>query len=416
MSLRHPYIKLLDLTAGTLVTALMDPDVLNQPAFPDEHPSIRRKRSVVPPEAYTPVPEHRSPYKKRITTPHRDSHYLLTTRFCSNSPFFGADEMRVFRAQLEKTAQFCGVTLLNYTLLDDHFHLLVRIPKLTDREAIPRAEVLSRAATYYEDESFAELLQQALDDEESGFTPAIEWFPSRWLRAGVRLVSLTETAQAWATREVARLRGMMHEVAMFMKLLKQRFSLWYNATHERFGTLWVDRYRSLLVENTPASLRAAAAYIDMNAVRRGLVENPEDYPFCGLAEAFGGPGWARDAVMAIWGELPVEGESAAAWPAIVEQHRALLWGPSRKPEIGEPRLADFFSYCHDLFLRGVGVGSQKYIRQLFSDNREAFGTLSSKMAAYFLQHPHALTAGSWGFEGMWVLRARRIGFEGLREP
>lgn len=62
----------------------------------------------------------------------------------------------------------------------------------------------------------------------------------------------------------------------FMKELKERFSRWFSKRHDRRGTLWQDRNRSVLVENGEA-LRTMAAYIDLNPVRAGLVNDPKDY-------------------------------------------------------------------------------------------------------------------------------------------
>jgi hypothetical protein len=74
-----------------------------------------------------------------------------------------------------------------------------------------------------------------------------------------------------------------------MKVLKQRFSVWYNRSHERFGTLWAERFKSVLVEGKGNALQTVAAYIDLNPVRAGLVEDPKDYRFCGYAEAVAKP-------------------------------------------------------------------------------------------------------------------------------
>ena len=51
----------------------------------------------------------------------------------------------------------------------------------------------------------------------------------------------------------------MGDVSAFMGELKQRFSRWYNRTHERFGTLWAERFKSVVVEDQPGSLEAVAA-------------------------------------------------------------------------------------------------------------------------------------------------------------
>ena len=42
-----------------------------------------------------------------------------------------------------------------------------------------------------------------------------------------------------------------------------------------------------------SALATMAAYIDLNAVRVGLVDDPKDYRYCGYAEALGGNEAAR---------------------------------------------------------------------------------------------------------------------------
>ncbi len=61
-----------------------------------------------------------------------------------------------------------------------------------------------------------------------------------------------------------------------MKEIKQAFSWYYNKRHNRRGTLWGERYKSVIVENGE-TLVNCLAYIDLNPLRAGLVKRPEDY-------------------------------------------------------------------------------------------------------------------------------------------
>jgi len=40
-------------------------------------------------------------------------------------------------------------------------------------------------------------------------------------------------------------RGRQCRLEPFVKELKERFSRWFNKRHERRGTLWMDRYKSV---------------------------------------------------------------------------------------------------------------------------------------------------------------------------
>jgi putative transposase len=51
---------------------------------------------------------------------------------------------------------------------------------------------------------------------------------------------------------------------------------YFNKRHNRSGTLWEGRYKSSLVDSE-AYLLSCMAYIDLNPVRAGLAEVPEDF-------------------------------------------------------------------------------------------------------------------------------------------
>src|SRR4030095_6756796 len=91
----------------------------------------------------------------------------------------------------------------------------------------------------------------------------------------------------------------MWDLSHFMKSLKQRFTQWFNATRprRRKGTLWEERFKSVLVEGTPEALSTIAAYIDLNPVRAGIVEDPKDYRWSGYGTAMGGVQRANEGVV-----------------------------------------------------------------------------------------------------------------------
>ncbi len=72
-----------------------------------------------------------------------------------------------------------------------------------------------------------------------------------------------------------------------MKELKERFSRCFNKHHERRGTLWMERFKSVLAGDGEA-LRTMALYIDLNPVRAGLVDGLKDCRWTGYGEATGG--------------------------------------------------------------------------------------------------------------------------------
>jgi hypothetical protein len=79
----------------------------------------------------------------------------------------------------------------------------------------------------------------------------------------------------------------MHDLGEFMKTLLLRFSRWFNVRHKRTGALWESRFKSVLVEDGIAA-KTMAAYIDLNPVRAGMVNDPADYRWSSYGEAMGG--------------------------------------------------------------------------------------------------------------------------------
>jgi REP element-mobilizing transposase RayT len=170
--------------------------------------------------------------------------------------------------QLRRVSQFCGVQVLTYAVLDNHFHLLVFVPqqqKLADAELIERYRAL---------------------------------YPHR-----PKLVQHVEATLGEGGTQAEHLRtqlqSRMHDVSMFLKELKQRFTMWFNARHKLYGTIWAERFKSILVENDTSVLRTVGAYIDLNPLRAKIVTRPENYPWCGMAAAERGDAQAQAGVIAI---------------------------------------------------------------------------------------------------------------------
>ena len=55
--------------------------------------------------------------------------------------------------------------------------------------------------------------------------------------------------------------------------------MWFNKRENRKGTLWEERFTSVL-EGELATLSVMSAYIHLNPVRAGLVQDPKDYRWC----------------------------------------------------------------------------------------------------------------------------------------
>ncbi|MHC5021416.1 MAG: transposase, partial [Planctomycetota bacterium] len=62
-----------------------------------------------------------------------------------------------------------------------------------------------------------------------------------------------------------------------MQELKQTFARAYNRRRGRKGTIWYDRFKSVLTSKEGDAELTQAAYIDLNPIRAEMVRVPEDY-------------------------------------------------------------------------------------------------------------------------------------------
>lgn len=80
---------------------------------------------------------------------------------------------------------------------------------------------------------------------------------------------------------IGHFRRKWASLSEFVRELKQTFTRFYNKRHGRRGTLWGERFKSVMMERGETLINCLA-YIDLNAVRAGLVERPEDYRWCSM--------------------------------------------------------------------------------------------------------------------------------------
>ncbi len=187
--------------------------------------------------------------------------YHCLSRVVDRRFVLGDEEREQFRKFMRMQENFSGCRVLSYCLMSNHFHILVEVPPIPE-EGISDELLLKRLGAI---QSSALVASVALELQQAR-------------QAG---------NDALAAEIHARHTYRMHSLSEFMKTLLQRFTRWFNRTHERSGTLWEQRYKSVIVESGTAA-RTMAAYIDLNPVRAGMVKDPADYRWSSYGEAIGG--------------------------------------------------------------------------------------------------------------------------------
>jgi REP element-mobilizing transposase RayT len=170
-------------------------------------------------------------------------------------------EREQFRMFMRMQENFSGCRVLSYCVMSNHFHILLEVPPMPEG-GISDEELLKRLAAIYT-EAFVTTVAKELKEAR-------------------------KTENQRLVEEIhGRFTYRMHDLSEFMKTLLQRFTRWFNRTHHRSGTLWEERYKSVIVEDGVAA-RTMAAYIDLNPVRAGMVSDPADYRWSSYGEAIGG--------------------------------------------------------------------------------------------------------------------------------
>jgi REP element-mobilizing transposase RayT len=296
-------------------------------------------------------------------------YYHCISRVVDRGMRLGPQEKEKFYEMMRKVESFSGAKILTYCIMSNHFHILVHVP---EREEISDKELLRRLRLLYPKivvKNIARVLEQAREEAgKSGNEQMVNRLREKYLRR-------------------------MYDVSEFMKTLKQRFSVWYNKRNSRVGTLWEERFKSILVEGSENALITMAAYIDLNPVRAGIVRDPKDYRYGGYGEAVAGGNEARKGLGLVM--LSLE-QSLSVWGQINHKYRQMLYemgervvgangqiqkrGFAREQvekvieEGGKLPLSDALRCRVRYFTDGVVLGGQEFVEKVFNQNRGSFGT------------------------------------------
>ena len=91
-----------------------------------------------------------------------------------------------------------------------------------------------------------------------------------------RFVELYGDERVFADGLIPSLREKLSSLSEFIREIKVGFARYYNKCLHRRGYFWGDRFKSVIVEKGETLIKCLA-YIDLNPLRAGLVERPEEY-------------------------------------------------------------------------------------------------------------------------------------------
>jgi REP element-mobilizing transposase RayT len=264
----------------------------------------------------------------------------------------GDREKEMFVRMMWRVAEFLRIEILDYVIMSNHYHQLIRVPGVVE---LNDEQLHERIKAYYGEESLEVLM---LEEAMAEGGDALESLKKRHLER-------------------------MGNVSEFEKILKQGFSIWYNKRNNRRGTLWMERFKSVLVEDTLAARQIMATYIDLNPVRAEMVSDPKNYRFCGYAAALGCDKRCRDGIKEIMGISNWKGAASAYRMVLLQRGNTKVHG--KKGAISRGMLLETFDKEGTLsqaelirlkvryFSDGLVLGSELFVEDVFEQYRSHFG-------------------------------------------
>ena len=260
-------------------------------------------------------------------------YYHCISRVVDKQRIFGDREKARLVADMTRHAAFGHLRIVTYCMMSNHFHILVEAPPRPSPEEIARM--------FPDDDALEAHLAATL-----GGKALKQFVQMRWMaREHHNELGLIKMRESLLRR--------MWNLSEFMRGFKQDFTIWFNGTHNREGTLWESRFKSVLVEPGQA-LATVAAYIDLNPIRANIVDDPADYLWCGYAQAMAGNSLALTGLEIVARQCGLEAE------AVLKERRL-------KVEIGQeasgtrlvPALSDTAGKMPELLFEASEAGRGK---------------------------------------------------------
>ncbi|OAG27417.1 transposase [Thermodesulfatator autotrophicus] len=166
------------------------------------------------------------------------AYHVISRTALPGHDVLGPEEKDYLLHLIQWLSQVYFVEVYGYAIMGNHFHLLCR---MLPENQFSDEEVKRRIRLYYGQKR--------------------------------KIFFYEELIKKWRAR--------LGNLSRYIQDVKQRFSRWYNKRVERKGYFWADRFKSVIVETGEALLNCLA-YIELNPVRAGIVEKPENYRWCSL--------------------------------------------------------------------------------------------------------------------------------------
>jgi putative transposase len=202
---------------------------------------------------------------KRLKLKDEEGFFHIMSRTVGQEFYLGDVEKEKLFNIIKYYSGFYLVKVIGLTIMSNHFHLLIK----------------SEPESYYNDDQVKQRIEKYLvkdkdkkkkkkkkDKEEEEAGEEVE-------------EEEEEEEKEISYLKLQRIKKQMADISEYVRAIKQTFSRWYNKMNNRTGYFWGDRFKSVLIEKGEALINCLA-YIDLNPVRAGIVNRPEDYRWSGI--------------------------------------------------------------------------------------------------------------------------------------
>ena len=169
--------------------------------------------------------------KLPITEP---AFYHVTNRTVQQNFLIEDVDKEVFMSILTFLLKTYFVDILAFQFLCNHYHIILRIMR---PEEISPEEIKDRVNNYYHNN-----------------------------KKKVKSTKQEKLLNRWA------------DISKFMQDLNQRFARYMNRKNKKKGHFWQARFHASILEGEKALL-SSMVYVDLNAIRAGIVDSPQNYQF-----------------------------------------------------------------------------------------------------------------------------------------
>ena len=242
-----------------------------------------------------------------------DGVYHVTARIANRAMLLEKDEVKDKIMQwIVSVADFSGVEVWSFCIMDNHLHLFVHVPPVPERLWLnPASAPDAHAFGMRPPECREPLWSPDGDSPRSQGVPGGDCprpqRPSlgfmldddemisrlRSLYGEKRAEEIAETWAAWRKNGFNHLVGeqkerfcrRMYNLSQFVKTLKERISMWYNEEYGHSGCLWQGRFYSGVVEKSAVVKTVVAAYIGYNPVKAKVAASPTEWRWSSYAIA-----------------------------------------------------------------------------------------------------------------------------------